>query len=60
MIICGYLHSLNVTIQNPIRKTVANATQVLLMWLLRHIKSVKYALECKHSDHIYQILHGSE
>ena len=44
---------------DPIRKT-AVSQRSLLMWLLRHIKSVKCALECKHSDHIYQILHGSE
>ena len=50
---------IRVTIQTPIRKT-AVSQRSLRMGLLRHIKSVKCALECKHSDHIYQILHGSE
>ena len=48
-----------ITIQNRIRKT-AVSQRSLLMWLLRHIKFIKYALECKHSDHIYQILHSFE
>ena len=42
---------IRVTIQTPIRKT-AVSQRSLRMWLLRHIKSVKCALECKHSDHI--------
>ena len=47
----------NVTIQNLIRKTAANAAQVLLIEVTSPYK-IAILYECKHSQKA--ILHGSE